>query len=84
MILKMILLKMFGNIQPEYNKLFNKTILYFHMTEKLKNYQRVCVRCNESFRTTSKSSRICFKCSKNKLKSVGYSKDLDKEKAKEK
>ena len=44
------------------------------MTEKLKDYKRVCDRCNESFRTTSRSSRICYKCSKNKLKSAGYSK----------
>gem|GEM_PF-3267798 len=43
-------------------------------TEKLKDYQRMCNRCGEIFRTTSKSSRICYKCSKNKSKSAGYSK----------
>ncbi|MBT3577288.1 hypothetical protein HN630_00815 [archaeon] len=43
------------------------------MAEKLKDYQRVCNRCNEPFRTTSKSSRICYKCSKNKKKSADYS-----------
>ena len=47
-------------------------------TKKLKDYGRVCDRCGESFRTTSKSSRICYKCSKNKSKSASYSKDLDK------
>ena len=48
------------------------------MTKKLKDYKRMCDRCNESFRTTSRSSRICYKCSKNNLKSAGYSKNLNK------
>jgi len=45
------------------------------MTEKLKDYQRVCDRCNKSFRTTSKSSRICYKCSKYKFKSAAHPED---------
>ncbi|MCH7850757.1 MAG: hypothetical protein IH845_03900 [Nanoarchaeota archaeon] len=46
------------------------------MTEKLEDYQRICDMCDESFRTTSKSSKICFKCSKNKFKSAACLKEL--------
>ena len=61
-------------------KLFNKLILQNLMTtEKLKDYNRVCDRCGESFRTTSKSSRICYKCSKYKFKSAALP-DEDKDK----
>ena len=49
-------------------------------TEKLKNYLRTCDRCNEIFRTISKSSRICYKCSKYKFKSKAVPKN-DKDKS---
>jgi len=48
-------------------------------TEKLKDYKRVCGRCGESFRTTSKSSRICYKCSKYKFKSSARQEDKEEE-----
>ena len=52
------------------------------VTEKLKDYLRTCERCNETFRTTSKSSRICFKCSKYKFKSKAVpEEDEDKSKS---
>jgi hypothetical protein len=44
---------------------------------------RVCDRCNESFRTTSKSSRICRGCSKYKFKSATLPKKRKIEKIKD-
>jgi hypothetical protein len=42
---------------------------------KLEDYARVCDRCGEGFRSKSKTSKICYGCSKNKKRSVAVVED---------
>ncbi len=37
---------------------------------KLKDYARICERCGKSFRSKSKTSKICFECCNNKKRSM--------------
>ena len=34
------------------------------MTQKLKEYQRICRRCSKTYRTTCKYGKICDECCK--------------------